>query len=1110
MANFQAKTKEYEIKRIEDKEILDLIQDYNQSSDYDFLISEFQNNYNINQYYTRNIFKIIEKLIENKNFSDEDNFCMFLEEKLENIETLSSLNRDIFIKLYLKLTQNTENVKKLYDEYITKNYINVSTIEDFTEFFLDKDWEELYFIKSFLYNKEWWFRLHFFEYKSWIIYKSQNKILNFSKESLELFFDELNKKENIWNLLHELHEDDENIFCKKLEDKAIKYNLENKAIKYNLENKLYEFLISQIKFAWNSNEYFSKNAFFNRNINSFNNLKNKSVLNYQQFFVDIKYWEPWYYYYREFENFIFLTIENKKDLEDIMKLEELKEKEYIIRNWYFDIKYRLKNEHILNIFNETIPEKIIQFEEENKIAIENNQKYENKIEQKNLEEISENLEKAKDEKEKLFVPKFLDDFINKYNYLIKLEPDENKLNKLVETQIKYFFNWKVLNINDNTILKKFEKTDTWYNAPWFLFDWSFSLVFQSAQKIWYNLSQYKQKLAWYYSFQWNWKNLADLKKYFWIDEIKIIIDIYKLYPDIRGFQSYNIISLFKDEKYNFNQFFEEIKQDNNLKNDLIYILEELNKDENFSKYYLKNSLDLLFELWVEKSYFQILEWTKPSKNYFKDILQLEEKDDEFKKYTIINEFLIKNQDKDAFLWRVEQLLKWFIEIPDYEFENGEIRTIYDLEHEINNHVFIKILEEYKYINKEIEEKIIELIEKSFEEYDKYENYCKYIWQAVKYYLRNLSKDLVYNNKLIDKITELLSNSENINKNIEFKIILWEISDKFLWKVEKVENEKKYIEKIRILKEENQDLNKKLNEFISHNIEIYTEWKTDWKHLVRAWYELEKQWKLEKNNINKNIIDYLIKYNKDIWWWDKMSQFTKTSSQIKTKKLIIWIFDTDWDVKDLKTEKKNAFNYLKIDDNYYQQFLHIPNNINDEKFFKIHWICIEFYYDDKILDVYNFYRLNKFEKFEKFSKSIRKINDKLYLNWEKTSLIIDKNMDTWQFFCELWKKINSKSITNNIYSKNQFAEDIAHDYLKNRKKESRHNNFYKEPNIKTWDRFLPIFVSLTKIIEEWHNKDKENIKNQDVKSEISEEKINNKTLFQKIFSTLKSIFTQQKI
>lgn len=1099
MNKFQQKVKDLENTRIDYKIIEDFIKDYDKSNDNIFLISKFKENYNINQYYTRNLYEIIKKLLENNNFNDENTFLDFLENKLKETDSLSSLNRDIFIKLYLKLTKNTENVKKLYDEYIEKKYINVSTIEDFNEYFLKEENEIQYFIKSFLYDKEWWFRLHFFDYNSWFRKKFHEKILNFSKENIELFLNEISKQENINHLLQELSEDKENKFIN---------DLIKKSLELNLENKLYHFLISQIKFGWNHTNYYSKNTFHKRNIILFNILKNKWTLNYQQFFKDIKYWEPWYYYYNDFEEFIFQTIENKNDLENLIIVIKWEEKEYFIRNWYFYIKYKLNNETILTIFNETIPEQIQVFEEQRQQSIEANLKYQDENDKQILDEIKENLEKAKDTENKLFVPKFLDDFINKFYYQLRIE-NETVIHEIVKNQLNYFFTWEILDITKDEILSKFKKTKTWYNAPYFLFDWTFNIVFKSAQKVWFDLSKYKNKLACYYPFQWNWKNLTDLKRYFWNDEIKQIIEIYNKYNDIRSYQSYNLIWLFIENKWRnsieFNSFLELVKNNSTIKNDLILILKELNKDSRFSNYYLKYSLEILYNLWVEETYFKNLELNKPDLNYFKDILINDWIDEDFDKYKIINEFLIKSWDKEAFIWRIEQLINWFIEIPDYKFENGQVRTIYDLEYEINNHLFIKILEEYKYIDEEIEERIIKLIEKSFKEYDKYENYCKYIWQAVKYYLKNLSKDLEYNNKLIDKITDLLSNSENINKNISFKIILWEISDKFLWKVEKESYTKKYIEKIEELEEENTNLKNKLNEFISLNIEIYTEWKTDWKHLVRAWYELEKQWKLNTNNVNKNIINYLIKYDGKIWWWNEIYKFTKTYSQINQNKLIIWIFDTDWDTKELQIDIKIKFNYSKISNNYYQQFLHIPNNINDEKFFKIHWICIEFYYDDEILDVYNFYRLNKFEKFEKFSKSIRKINDKLYLNWEKISLIIDKNMDTWQFFCELWKKIDSKSITNNIYSKNQFAEDIAHDYLENRKNQQRHNSFYKEPNIKTWDRFLPIFISLSKIIEEWENKVKENIQNQNVTPEIpenSKEKNNKQTFLQKIISIIK--------
>lgn len=1108
MNKFQHKVKDLENTRIDYKIIEDFIKDYDKSNDNIFLISEFKDNYNINQYYTRSLYEIIKKLLENNNFNDENTFLDFLENKLKETNSLSSLNRDIFIKLYLKLTKKTENVKILYDEYITNNYINVATIEDFNEYFLKKENEIQYFIKSFLYNKEWWFRLNFFDYKSWIKYESQQKILNFSKENLELFFDELNKKENILHTLQELSEDKENKFIN---------DLIKKSLDYNLENNLYNFLITQIKFWWNFNDYYSKNSFHKINIKLFNILKNNWTLNYQQFFKDIKYWEPWYYYYNDFEEFIFQTIETSEDLKSIAKLDELEKKEYFLRNWYFYVKFSLNDLEKSKLFKESFPEQIQVFEEQRQQSIEANQKYQDENDKQILDEIKENLEIAKGTENKLFVPKFLEDFINKFDYQLRIE-NETVIHEIVKNQLNYFFTWENLDITKDEILSKFKKTKTWYNAPNFLFDSTFNIVFKSAQKVWFDLSKYKNKLAWYYPFQWNWKDFTELKKYFWIDEIKIIIDNYKKYPDIRWFQSYNLVWLFIENKWRnsieFNSFLELVKKNSSIKNDLIVILKELNTDLRFSNYYLKYSLEILYNLWVEETYFKILELNKPTFNYYKDILINGWTDESFDKYKIINEFLIKSWNKEAFLWRIEQLYNWFIKIPDYEFENGQVRTIYDLEYEINNHIFIKILEEYKYIDEEIEEKIIKLIEKSFKEYDKYENYCKYIWQAVKYYLKNLSKDLEYNNKLIDKITELLSNSENINKNISFKIILWEISDSFLWKVEKESDAKKYIEKIERLEKEKKNLKKKLNEFITVNIEIYTEWKTDWKHLVRAWYELEKKWKLEKNNVNKNIIDYLIKYedeNNKVWWGDNIYNFLMTYSDLNKNKLIVWIFDTDNWEPTWKVDQKNNQNYF-FKNNLWLLYLHNPhnNNNNKRKDFYETWICIECYYDKIILEKYNFILRENSSKM--WADSLSKIwkNKFIYTNEIKKTLILDWNWKNKNIYD---KNLNKIENINELFTKNQFAEDIAHDYLENRKNKTRYNSFYKEPNIKTWDRFLPIFISLSKIIEEWENKVKENIQNQNVTPEIpedSKEKNNKQTFLQKIISIIKSIFTNKKI
>lgn len=1080
MTKFQLKLKDYENKTINNDDISQLINDYNEKEDNSFLINEFQTNYQINQYYTRSLYEIIESLIEKNDFSDMNDFCNFLEKQLSNVETLSSLNKDIFIKIYLKLTKNTENVKKLYDEYISKKYINISTIEDFTEYFLNKD-DNLYFIQSFLYDKEWWFRMHYYDYKSWTRKKFQDKILSFSKENLELFFDELNKKENIQNLLRELNKDKENNFIKQLI---------NKALAFKLEKKIYEFLISQIRFAWSSHEYYSKNVFFNRNVKIFNLLKNSSILKYQQFFTDIKYSEPWYYYYNEFEQFIFKTIETSKDLESIAQIKELEEKEYFIRNGYFYVKYSLNNTKKSKLFEETFPEQIKIFEEQRQKSIEENQKYQDENDKEFLDEIKENVEKAKDTENKLFVPKFLEDFINKFDYQLRIE-NKIDIQELVKKQLEYFFTWKNLDITNPDILSKFKKTKTWYQAPNFMLDWSFWLVFESAQKVWFDLSKYKGRLACFYPFQGNGENLAELKKYFWLYEIKQIIDIYKKYSDIRGFQSYNIIYLFQ-EKYEregiqLNQIFQEIKEDNNLKNDLVFILEELNKDENFNKYYLKDSLVLLYELGVEKSYFQSLELTQPSKNYFKDILQPEIRDDEFRKYLTINEFLIKNQDKDAFLWRLGQLLNGFIDVQDYEFENGKMRYIWDLENEIDNHYFIKILWEYKYIDEDIEQKVIELIEKSFKEYDHFENYCKYIWKGLEYYLKTLSKDLEYKNKLIDKITDLLSKSENKNKNIAFKMILWNISDKFLLKVEKEEDVRKYVEEI-------EDLKNKLNNktFINDEVIIITEWPTDYNYFKKAFLWLNNLWKINKN------LKYFLNYLKKTDNIDKIITYSNTISndfclklaQTNPNKLVIWIFDTD-EIPDnikktindesRKLEKWGLF--LTKLDNYFIILLETP--IELESYYN-KGICTELLFWEEFLE---WKIITKKYKDSIEYKQVKLLWKNIYDMWSYYLDIKNSNKDTYIFDSySFYEKITYKEDYNsNPWYKNKmnFSEDILNDIIK------------IDENI--LQNFQHIFDDISLLIDIELPKIQQ--------SKLNDNFINinfNQTFFQKISSKLKSI------
>ena len=93
-------------------------------------------------------------------------------------------------------------------------------------------------------------------------------------------------------------------------------------------------------------------------------------------------------------------------------------------------------------------------------------------------------------------------------------------------------------------------------------------------------------------------------------------------------------------------------------------------------------------------------------------------------------------------------MNWFIDIPNYKFENGEMRRISDLEDEIDSHYFIKILWEYKYIDEYIEKKVIELIDEKIIHYKLREKYFelfpkKFEEEEKEKNLKKLAKELGY-------------------------------------------------------------------------------------------------------------------------------------------------------------------------------------------------------------------------------------------------------------------------------------------------------------------------------------------------------------------------------
>lgn len=1075
---------------IKEIEIDEIIKIYDEKSDNIFLVSELENNYNLNIYYAKNLYYIFEKLLNGWKIKDVRKLEKFLEDKLSNILNLSEFNISIFINLYLQVSTNNDNVIKLYDKFISEKYINVSSINYFCKYFLKNKLTD-YFINSFLYNKEWWIRRVFYSY-TWAYSDLQSWILKLKIADFNNFLEKLSETKNIEQFVEEITYSKNPKFID---------NIISKAKKEQLYNSLYLLLIGQLKFSSSWKNYYNSTIFWDRNVNLFKYLKSKNLINYQKFYDDIKFWKERFYYFREFDTFIVNTLESENDVKDFLAINQFKDKEYLIRNIYFYIKDVTKDLILLKFFEKELWDKVNKYNFDREKALEEDKKYQAWIDEEIKTEIQKNLDNVLNKNVKYFVPQFLDDYVNKENYLRTFENSEIIIDVLVKEQIDRFFTFLNFNILDEKSLKSFEKTDTWFSSFWFMLDNSFNIVLKSAKKLWLNLSDYKLRIAWFYPFQDSLTDLDEIINYFDEECVKKIVYIYKKYEDIRKYQPINIIYLYEKLWILF--------KSKDVKNDLKEVIESLVISELVWKYiWFTRVFNVLKELWESFDYFKKLEnKLKVNENYFTDILWKNDVDEKFNEYISLNDILIKFWEKEAFLWRLEQLENWFIKFKETEIETSwYARLVWNIESElVFSKEFIKILKEYGWIDLEIENKIIELIKISFVKYENeyYESFSTYVWQAIAYYLSWLDETLWYKISLINRISEILANENDVNKVTSFKRSISDIDDKFLLKIERD------TEKVKLYNQLNEKskLEEEIKKINGDNIVILTEWKTDWKHLIRSWYELEKKWILIEKWINEKIIEYIERYedpNSIVWWNENMIWFIKKYSSIYNNKLVIWILDTDlndWEnQKKLKKiwEQSWRNSILKEYNNLYWLFLHTPDFRKNDNILK-NEICIEFFYDDDILDIYKFIRKNKTKEVWDMWLVLeipgnKFIHKNLFNNWK---LIIDWNDSKLKIFDKNYQELKEPIKKEKIFTKDDFAEDIIFWFLK---KEIwwRKNLFYNDPSEETWKRFLPIFKSLSEIINEWQGNENLNI-NENLKTIKEKNTILNKiTLFLKSF------------
>ncbi len=1058
-----------------------------QDRDIDFLITELEEYQTKNYPYLRNLYTIIIALWEK--WKDLNSVLQYLYSQLFENNNLKIGTVEIYTKLYIQLSNDSNiiNVKKLYDLQKTKDIITISTIENYSKYFSINE-KSQYFIDSFFYNKSDWFRARFLAYKLGYHSDNQKWVLELDRTNFYKFLDKLSENDNLKSFVsHIKNSDYKNDFTQEIIDKWMEF--------WNY-NKMYDFLISIIKYSNSSSwRYYRENVYYNQIQEFLLQLKSKvdfwDISFFQKLFNDINYNKKWFYYFRELEEFFSKILKNKQNIDEFLKVDKVIENNYILAFRIYQLLEVNKNKKLCKYIENIIWDSIKENNERQQLAIDENNKYRDKIKQEDLQEIEENVLSAENKK---FVPNFIDDFINKSVLLNDEYFNKYEINNLIKNQLEYFCKWDNLNPWNKDWLKWFKKTENWYNGFSLLFDNDLILnVLKTAKIIGFDLSEYSLRLSYYIPFiTWNEELLNELFHFCWLNEIENIFNIYKNYPVIAWFNPRNLIQLYSEKK-------SIILENNKLNQDILSFLKDWIFEYNNWFYNKEKILRFLQDNWESEQFFlQIFEKYKSDFNHFITESTSTEEYQNFKLAEVANEILIIYWNFDALKWRIEQIKNWLIE--NREFKNW----IQHFSDEINfrDDKFIECFCQIKDNDKNILDLFIQLIKDWFDKYSETtSNYSYYIWRAIQYYFSWLDKisDEKY---LIDEISKIISDSEKLDAIVYFKRHVDELEwglflERINTLIEKNKTNNYYYDKIiseqdEIVKEHN----KYKNLYFQENILIHTEWPTDYQHFKNANKNLLTLWMIKtdyfhyfKSQENTNSVN---------WSCCETYIYLKKISQIFDKKCVIWIFDND-DLSFLKNEKEV---YRKeFNDNWYFSI----NNLHIISLWIWNWMnhidkiynnksCIELYYDEDFL-VWKILT-KKFHK-DNYNKTILWVNN-IYKKWKyfynikfdwicvcdkKSSLrIFDSKYDNVTNTTEWW----NIQWDIQFISKTEFAKNIGK-WIYN-----------KVINIKVWKRFLPVFNKIDEIV--WNYSI--NISKESFNNNIKYHKV---TLIQKLFNHLKNFF-----
>ncbi|QFR38908.1 hypothetical protein A9Q91_01595 [Candidatus Gracilibacteria bacterium 28_42_T64] len=1085
----------------------DILENYNDEQDYNFLFQIFHTYIGNNFPYIRNIGFIFEKLIEEGKVENTQELEEFLIEKLTHYaDKLREGDRDILSKLLVSFTTRTEEMKVIYNNLEKKGFLSVSSVGFFTKYFAKEEKGD-FFIRSFLYDEKTWFRGVFISGKNeeYPLKGIQKSILDLEQKQFAHFLTEISKKENIASWIRNDNDFTDNIIAT--------------AKGYKLFSELYILLTNMLMYSRNY-EYSETDAYTTKLRTIFDICKNqKPVHFYIRFFKDINYGKEGFYYFRLFDDFIGQTLQTEEDVKDLLSMPDLQENNYILGYRIFQFVKHSDRKNIIEFFQKQIGKEITLHSENQKKYLENQKKIQTEQDKEIKEEIQQELIVAKDTDRKISF-KLLEFYIGQSDLF-----EEENIEQIITEQVKRYFEFKNLDPTRKEALESFKKTDTGHSSYQFLIDSSLETILKTAEKLGIDLSEYTSKIVGFIPFKYDGEDLKKILDLVAVNisskDIDHILYVYNTYPDINRYHIFNLIYFYKRVK-------DIVSENGEQRAGFIGLFKELLEDDSVFVSDKLETLVELEELGVEKSIYQGVfdkyDAVFPGFNYYKDYLDSTGKYD-FQLVFKSNELLIKQGYVDAIQWRIDQVRNGFISCP----EKKGWGSITNLQSEIHfGREFIQIFSDFK--TEQCIPEILELLEFTFENYKKYPEFSRYIWEGIKKYLDGLqgvseitiliegigellfktesSEISVYFKRYIDEIDngnfivnidnsihahEYIELKENISKVIKQKNKIERIMGDFEEKNHRKDEEIKELRErlnemdnsYRKLSTENEYKNKKIKELGGKDIVILTEGKTDWKHLMRAWKELSNMGLLKSNSIAYDFENYVKKYediNNLIGGTDSIDGFVKSFAELFPETLIIVIFDTDSfgqgkelrqlrvNYKEKKKRKKfkqyDYYNFKKEDEilgientykNLYLFFLPVPQFRKKSTFYNKE-ICIEFYYDEYLLNRYQFIRkCQRGPIIHKYDKSVHLIDNIHYSFGKKDRLIFDAN-----------EKLPSHDMNgdpcrgNLLYTKNHFAEDILNNFPRN-------NPEYKSPLDYTWKRFLPIFKGINEIIIDFKSK-----------------------------------------